>query len=435
MQHLPHPSLSWLSNGYADDVTTERKKPEIQLTSEERLACDIIESKAGFLLEDLRRHVETPTGPGGGDGIKASRLIFTERMKKLGASDSLVEGDPRPTWLRGSAADGIPPTAVLERLRPGMRRVLIAGHLDTVHPADGPFRELSIAADGKTAVGPGCVDMKGGLVIAACALESLEEAGVPASWTYMLNADEETGSYHSEAALREQARRHDFGIALEPALPGGELAIERMGSGQFMIETIGRSSHVGRDFRGGVSAVTALARALVAVGEMADPRREDSYIMSVGPIEGGSATNAVPDHAAAWGNARYPNAEVAGQMGAALDELATPHKVCKGDDAAVIVRRSFNRPAKPRIPGTDSLALLARTVAESLGQRLPFASTGGVCDGNILQDAGLPTIDTLGVRGGGLHTPSEWIELTSLVERCQLLAILVARLSREGDSK
>jgi glutamate carboxypeptidase len=52
-----------------------------------------------------------------------------------------------------------------------------------------------------------------------------------------------------------------------------------------------------------------------------------------------------------------------------------------------------------------------------------------VCDGNILQDEGLPTIDTLGVRGGGLHTPQEWIDLTSLVERAQLLAVLIARLA------
>lgn len=402
----------------------------VELTSEEQRACELIEAKAGFLLEDLRQHVETPTGPGGGEGIKATRAIFTDRMKKLGAQDTLIEGKPRPQWLRGGSADGAPPTAVLSRPRPGMKKVLIAGHLDTVHPADGPFRQLTIAPDGTTAVGPGCVDMKGGLVIAACALECLEEAGVPASWTFLLNADEETGSYHSEAALREQARLHDFGLALEPALPGGELAVERMGSGQFMIETRGRSAHVGRDFRGGVSAVTALARAMVAVGDMADPMREESFIMSIGPIEGGTATNAVPDHAAAWGNARYPDNDTAQRMGAALDALATPHTECQGSAAAVIVRRSFIRPAKPLTPATETLALHARHVAESIGQKLPFASTGGVCDGNILQDAGLPTIDTLGVRGGGLHTTTEWIELASLVERCKLLAVLVSRLSR-----
>ena len=402
----------------------------VELTTLERKACDLIAERSEFLFEDLKRHVETPTGPGGGEGIDASREIFAERMRALGADLSLVDGDERPAWLRGNAADDVPPTAVMSRLRPDMARVLIAGHLDTVHPAGGPFQKLEVSDDKATAVGPGCVDMKGGLVIAASALECLEEAGVRASWTFLLNADEETGSYHSERALREQASAHDFGLALEPALPGGELAIERMGSGQFMIECVGRSSHVGRDFRGGVSAVTALARAMVAVGEMADPTKEDSYIMSIGPIEGGSATNAVPDHAAAWGNARYPDPSVSEEMGRRLDALGTSHENCEGDRAAVIVRRSFNRPAKPLIPATEALAMQARGVAEALDQSLPFAQTGGVCDGNILQDAGLPTIDTLGVRGGGLHTPTEWIELASLVERCQLLAVLISRLSQ-----
>ena len=95
----------------------------------------------------------------------------------------------------------------------------------------------------------------------------------------------------------------------------------------------------------------------------------------------------------------------------------------------VVVQHSFNRPAKPLIPDTQHLGEVARRVAEELGQELPFASTGGVCDGNILQDAGLATIDTLGVRGGGLHTHDEWIELDSLVERATLLACLIERLS------
>jgi glutamate carboxypeptidase len=90
--------------------------------------------------------------------------------------------------------------------------------------------------------------------------------------------------------------------------------------------------------------------------------------------------------------------------------------------------RAFNRPAKPMTKETETLALKARMVAEDLGQNLPFGKTGGVCDGNNLQAGGLPTIDTLGVRGGGLHTPQEWIELPSLVERCELLAILILRL-------
>lgn len=395
----------------------------------ETAIAELIAKRHDALLEDLRLHVGLPTGGYNQGALDETRERFASRLGKLGASFETVEPDDKPGWLAGSKPGGHkPPTAVCRRTGDATTgRVLIAGHLDTVHDPAGDFLKLSVAPGGKTAVGPGCVDMKGGLVIAVAALEALEELGVPAAWTFLMNSDEETGTYHSERAIRIEAAKHDFGIALEPALPGGELAVDRMGSGQFMIETRGKAAHVGRAFTEGVSAVTTLAELLVEIAKMPDPA--NGRILSVGPVEGGAATNAVPDRAAAWGNVRFPTPDVGHAIGRELDALATP------DDAMprVIVRRSFNRPAKPLIPATESLAMKAREVAESLGQRLPFAKTGGVCDGNIMQDAGLPTIDTLGVRGGGLHTPDEWIDLTSLVERCQLLAILIARLSAGGS--
>ena len=101
---------------------------------------------------------------------------------------------------------------------------------------------------------------------------------------------------------------------------------------------------------------------------------------------------------------------------------------------SVKVYRSFNRPAKPETPAVRRLAEMAREEAEALGQSLPFESTGGVCDGNVLQAAGLPTIDTMGVRGGNLHRHDEWIELDSLTERAALLARLLVRLHHDWGS-
>lgn len=389
---------------------------------EQRLA-DALAARADSMRTDLARHVRIPTGWNHKAGLDEYRGLLLERVSALGAAVELVEGDARPQWLLGRDEGAMPPIAICRHERGDAKaRVLIACHLDTVFDPRGGFNDFIESADGATAVGPGVVDMKGGILVALNALEALEEAGVPTAWTLVLTSDEETGSFSSERALRETARGHDFGICTEPALPGGELAIERMGSGQFMVECFGRASHVGRDFTGGVSAVTALARALVRIGEMPEPSK--GRILSVGPLKGGDATNAVPDHACAWGNVRFPTPDVAESIATMLDDLATR------EDAMprISVRRSFNRPAKPLIPETESFARLAREAAEALGQRLPFASTGGVCDGNILQDAGLPTIDTLGVRGGGLHTPQEWIELRSLPERGALFAVLMARL-------
>jgi glutamate carboxypeptidase len=391
--------------------------------AEQRLSASIAARK-GDLLADLKRHVALPTGAGNTPVLDLTRTLLTDRLRKLGASVELVPGVPKADWLYGSDPRGqVPPTAICRRTRPNSPSVLLCGHLDTVHDPKSAFRELSISDEGKTATGPGCVDMKGGLVIALAALEALEAEGHKPSWGFILVSDEETGSYHSSAAMEAEARgAYKAGLVLEPAMPDGGLVIERPGSGQFMIECRGKAAHVGRDFTAGVSAVNALANCIQQVAAMPDPAK--GIIANIGPLEGGIAANVVPDRARAWGNVRFPTPDIGETLGGKLEALQTVPTALP----AVSVSRSFNRPAKPLTATTEQLALKARAAAEDLGQKLPFGKTGGVCDGNNLQAAGLPTIDTLGVRGGGLHTPQEWIELASLVERCQLLAILILRL-------
>jgi glutamate carboxypeptidase len=439
------------------------------LSPAESKVATAIAARASALLDDLRLHVALPTGLNNTDALDETRERFTRRLAAIGAQVELIPGDPKPGWLYepgagrdGGGAANIPPTAICRRVRassmedPSRRdgppkATLIAGHLDTVHDPASSFRELSIRPDGKTAVGPGCVDMKGGLVIAVGALEALAETGIDLDWTVLLNSDEETGSYHSGRAIADEVRsgRYSAGIALEPATAEGGLVVERPGSGQFMIEARGRSAHVGRDFASGVSAVNALARAILGVEALAEPAR--TIIANVGPLQGGVAANVVPDLARAWGNVRFPDEAAGAELAGRLLQLErNPDRQRSGSREvgartparepalvsslpSVTILHSFNRPAKPLMPGTERLALLARAAAEDLGQRLPFSKTGGVCDGNNMQAAlpapGLAVIDTLGVRGGGLHTMDEWIEMASLVERCQLLALALVRIA------
>lgn len=401
----------------------------MSLSTIESSLCERVAARSDRLLADLRELVAIPTGMNHAPGLDRTRAWFIERLGRLGARTELVPGSPRPAWVdRSGAPTHVPPTAVCACEPAGAGRaprVLLSGHIDTVHDPDGAFRELTLAPDGRTATGPGCADMKGGLVVALHALEVLHEGGVRFPWTFVLNSDEEVGSYFSTDALRAQARRHDVALVFEPALPDGGLVVERPGSGQFYIETAGVAAHVGRDFRKGVSAIVTMAECVRAVHDLVDLDR--GLIANVGVIEGGVATNIVPDRCRAWGNVRFRTPEGGEELGAALDELARPNAV-----ARVLVERSMNRPAKPRTPGTMGLALLAREAAMDLGQTLPFGATGGVCDGNTFQAEGVPTIDTLGVRGGGLHTTDEWVEVGSLADRCRLACVLLARLASRG---
>jgi glutamate carboxypeptidase len=256
------------------------------LTQLEREISAAVNARRDALFADLKHHVEMPTGGNNAAALDASRSLLLDRLARLGATTRLVPGDPKPDWLLGASGGSIPPTGVASRISgdSSLTRILLAGHLDTVHDPAGPFQKLTVNADGKTAIGPGCVDMKGGIVIAVAALEVLHELKIDASWSFLLNSDEETGSYYSERAIRDAARTHHLALALEPALPDGSLVVERAGSGQFKVETFGKTAHVGRDFTAGVSAVTALAETLVALAKLPEPSR--GMIVNVGPHQG-----------------------------------------------------------------------------------------------------------------------------------------------------
>lgn len=417
--------------------------PAMAVNDQERKVCDALAARGEAMLRDLAAHIAIPTGSGHQSGLDHYRSLLIDRLKAapLGAEIELVPGSPRPDWLtlpgKSAQKDHTPPPVVLARHHTAndAQRILIAGHIDTVHDPHGPFQKLAIAPDGLTATGPGAADMKGGIVIALHALEALEEQNVGGGWTFLLNSDEETGSFHSFDALQTAARQHDIGLALEPALPDGSLVIERMGAGQFKIEVFGRSAHVGREFARGISAVNRLAEIISEVAAFSDPAPASAtasapapppgIIVNIGPLLGGAVTNAVPDYAACWGNVRYKDRAMAAELEKRFDALRTAPDALPRIDVHCL----FNRPAKPLTPQVQALADRARATAADLDQTLSFASTGGVCDGNILQDAGLPTIDTLGVRGGNLHRTDEYIELPSLIERAQLLAVLMMRLA------
>jgi glutamate carboxypeptidase len=404
------------------------------LTVVEQRVCESIAGRESALLEQLRRHVDVPTGKHHQTGLDRYRGMLARRLTALGADITYADGQPRREWLTTPATEDaaghttrtsrwVPSSLVAHNAgASGAPRVLLVGHLDTVHDPEGAFQSLTVEPNGLTATGPGAADMKGGIVIALAALDTLAQADVAVDWTFLLNSDEESGSFHSEAALRAEAAEHDVGLVVEPALPGGALAIERAGSGQFQVETFGRSAHAGRDFTEGISAVAKLAEVIGRLHALSDPDR--GVVVNVGPLSGGVFTNTVPDHAACWGNVRYPDQAEGERLGAAIDAMETPG----GDLPWVVVHRAWNRPAKPPTDAVRQLADTAAGVAGDLGWPLPMASTGGVCDGNILQDAGLPTLDTMGVCGGNLHRDDEFVEVESLVLRCQLLAVMLARV-------
>jgi glutamate carboxypeptidase len=306
------------------------------------------------------------------------------------------------------------------------RRVLLAIHVDTVYGADDPFQQV-VQLDPNTVRGPGVVDAKGGLAIMLAALEAFERSSVASriGWTVLINPDEELGSPGSGHLFESLAKDHAMGLLFEPALPDGSLVGARKGSGSFTAVMNGRAAHAGRDPHLGRNAIHALAEFVVRLNDLNAPGA--GVTVNVGRIEGGGAVNVVPDRALCRFNVRVVSAADQRNVEARLVALANEFDAREG--YRLTIHGAFTAPPKPlNGPTLQVLDHVARCGRE-LGLDLRWRDSGGTCDGNRLAAAGLPNVDSLGPRGGALHSPNEFLLLDSLTERAKLTALLLMKLA------
>lgn len=305
------------------------------------------------------------------------------------------------------------------------RRLLLTGHMDTVFPLGHPFDHLAWLDD-DTLNGPGVADMKGGIAVMLEALLAFEASPMAGKIGYdvLINSDEETGSLTSAPLIAEIARGKHAALTYEPsALPDGTLAGERSGSGNFVLVIHGRSAHAGRNPQDGRNAIVAAAALTLGLKQL------ESGGLTVNPaaIDGGSAVNVVPDLAMVRFNIRAKDEADTRLFVQALGQLVA--RVAAEHDVTIHSHGGISRPPKRLDEPAQRLFELVRQCGAALGQDIRWQSSGGVCDGNNIAACGVPVVDTLGVRGGNIHSPDEFLIVSSLAERAALSTLILMRLA------
>ena len=243
----------------------------------------------------------------------------------------------------------------------------------------------------------------------------------------MINSDEETGSLASRALIEELARGKYAALTYEPsALPDGTLAHARGGTGNYSITFTGKSAHAGRNPQDGRNAIVAASDLVLRIKAL----EAEDITVNPAKIEGGSANNVVPDLAVLRFNIRPKSTDAMSRFEAELEALIT--QVAAQHDVGVHRHGGVTRPPKPVDAKAQRLFDLVKACGAELGQQIGWKSTGGVCDGNNIAATGVPVVDTLGVRGGAIHSPDEFMIVPSLRERAALSALVLAKLST-GD--
>jgi len=397
---------------------------------------DWLDQQQAAMEGQLKQWCLINTGTENITGLEELRLLIAEAFSQLDCSIEHLDSAPIKELADAGEVRNVPVGKCLHIRKQSdatakkaiIQRVMLVGHMDTVFAYDHHFQDLTPLENNKLQ-GPGTADMKGGILVMLYALKAFMQSPLAdqLEWQVFLNADEETGSRGSDKYLREFAQKADYGLVYEPTMPDASLAGARKGSGNFSILVKGLAAHAGRAFHEGKNAIAGLCELFDQLHQLNTTR--DSITLNLGRIQGGGALNVVPDTATGHFNIRTETVEdqiwFAKLIQEKLDSMNNQANACKFE-----LHGGFTRPPKPMNEATQKLCNLVKDCGHKLGLTIGFKATGGCCDGNNLSSAGLPCVDTLGVRGANIHSDKEFICLDSLTERAKLSYLILTEIAK-----
>lgn len=368
------------------------------------------ERRAG-ILNYIRELVEQETKSRDEDALNRIAEFVAGRIRIAGGRVELIHQPGYGSHL----------TARFEnRDQEGEPHILIVGHLDTVWPAGTLERLPFRVTDEGTAHGPGIFDMKSGVTLALEAIEAIRGLGLETKRPVrmLFTCDEEIGSRTSRELVEREALGAAAALVLEPPVTGGIVKTGRKGIGTFNVRAIGRAAHSGLDPSKGVNAIVELAHQTLRLAGLND--FEKGTTVSVGIVNGGTALNVVPAEATAMVDVRFWTAEDGDRV---VSEIRGLRPVLEGADLEI--SGGVNRPPMQRSGKNLALFEQARTLAAEIGFELRDQAVGGGSDGNFTSAMGIPTLDGLGVDGGGAHADTEHILIDDIPRRAALLTRLL----------
>jgi len=302
----------------------------------------------------------------------------------------------------------------------GQAHAVALCHYDTVW-STGTLAQIPFSVDGDgVARGPGCFDMKGGMVVLLYALQALRSRGLSPKrrLRVLFTSDEEIGSPTSRPIIEQTARGAAVAYVLESPLPGGTLKTARKGTGDYFVRIRGRAAHAGVEPQKGISATHELAHQILALHALND--YASGTTVNVGVVHGGTRPNVVAAEAEAHVDVRVQTLAEAERIDAAIRGLGATLA-----GAVLTIDGGLNRPPMERSPAMATLFEHARQIAAGMGVELREGSTGGGSDGNFTAALGVPTLDGLGPEGEGAHAAHEHVDTESFPRRAALVAGLL----------
>ncbi|MCL2549131.1 MAG: M20/M25/M40 family metallo-hydrolase [Symbiobacteriaceae bacterium] len=296
--------------------------------------------------------------------------------------------------------------------------VMFCAHTDRVLPGSGiqpQVLEDRVTSDGSTIL---AADDLAGVVQILEAIRLLEEEGIPhATVEILFTVSEESGllgARHFDVTKSAA----DYAFFLDGGGSIGNLVVQAPYSGRITAKVLGRAAHAGGEPEKGLNAIVVAAHALV---NMTLGRIDFETTANIGLINGGLATNIVPDTVVLQGESRSLQPA---KLRAQLDHMvaAINDATAKFDTTAEITVTESN--LGYALSSDEPIVKLACAATTAMGLTPNLIPTGGGSDANVIRSKGIPSM----VIPNGLmnaHRLDEYVLFDDLTKGTELVLSII----------
>ena len=303
--------------------------------------------------------------------------------------------------------------------------LVFSSHIDTVYPL-GTFATPAVHRQNGRIYGPGVIDCKGGVVAAVMAMDALTQCGFQnRPVKLIIQTDEETGSKTSGkqtiAFMLEKAKDAIAFLNLE-GVQYGTAVLSRKGIVRYQFTVSGKSAHAAKCLEG-ANAICEAAYKIIELEKWKDPQ---GITCNCGVIQGGTVPNSVADSCVFQADIRFADDQQYQEVVDRCQKIAGETNV---EGCTCSLEMVSQRPAMPRTAQNEALFAKMNAIYERSGLPVlaPRHGPGG-SDAAYTTQAGIPTIDSLGVDGGKIHSPQEFAYIESLVDCAKRLVAMALYL-------
>ncbi|KNZ70766.1 peptidase T-like protein [Thermincola ferriacetica] len=308
----------------------------------------------------------------------------------------------------------------------GIPAIMLCAHMDTVEPGRGiepVVKDGVITSAGDTVLG---ADDKAGIAAILECIRVLQEKNIQHGDIELVFTVAEECGLQGVKRLDFDKLTARFGYVLD--CDGSAGTIITKAPAQYRIKAViyGKAAHAGISPEEGVNAIVVASR---AISKMKLGRIDHQTTANIGIINGGKATNIIPDMVNIEGEARSIDPDTlekqVAQMCGVLEETA------REAGARVEIEKEFLYPHL-NLAETDPAVKFAVQAAKKLGREPKLISTGGGSDANIFNGKGIPTAN-LGIGMNKVHSTEEYITIEDLVLNARYLVEIVQVISANGS--